>query len=134
MAHHFHPLPPPQVVDVIDGAFALAAVRDEAAFAQTALARASVCYSVDRELVSFCKKKKRRRRASEQGPKTGEGRGGPGGLAIGLARGQGPAPSHTATPDSPQLYEPFYEDFGPLNLGKTHKFVMRTHQLLQVRE
>jgi hypothetical protein len=31
-----------------------------------------------------------------------------------------------------QLYEPFYEDFGPLNLGKTHKFVMRTHQLLQV--
>ena len=57
MAHHSRaPAPPPrppstQVVDVIEGAFALAAVRDESAFAQTALARASVCYSVDRELV-----------------------------------------------------------------------------------
>lgn len=30
------------------------------------------------------------------------------------------------------MYEPFYEDFGPLNLGKTHKFVMRTAELLQV--
>jgi hypothetical protein len=30
------------------------------------------------------------------------------------------------------MYEPFYEDFGPLNLGKTHKFVMRTQELLQV--
>jgi len=67
MAHHFHPLPPPQVVDVIDGAFALAAVRDEAAFAQTALARASVCYSVDRELVSFCKKKNKAKASERAG-------------------------------------------------------------------
>lgn len=32
-----------------------------------------------------------------------------------------------------QLYEPFYADFGPLNLGKTHRFCETTKQLLQVR-
>lgn len=32
-----------------------------------------------------------------------------------------------------QLYEPFYADFGPLNLGKTYRFCEHTKQLLQVR-
>jgi hypothetical protein len=32
----------------------------------------------------------------------------------------------------PQLYEPFFADFGPLNLGKTYRFCARTNQLLQV--
>ena len=45
-----------------------------------------------------------------------------------------PPRSPSSLPSPTQLYEPFYEDFGPLNLGKTHKFIMRTHQLLQVRE
>ena len=31
-----------------------------------------------------------------------------------------------------QLYEPFFADFGPLNLGKTYRFCARTNQLLQV--
>lgn len=31
-----------------------------------------------------------------------------------------------------QLYEPFYADFGPLNLGKTYRFCEHTRQLLQV--
>lgn len=33
-----------------------------------------------------------------------------------------------------QLYEPFYADFGPLNLGKTHRFCEHTQQLLKVRD
>ncbi len=32
-----------------------------------------------------------------------------------------------------QLYEPFFADFGPLNLGKTYRFCQKTKQLLQVR-
>lgn len=31
-----------------------------------------------------------------------------------------------------QLYEPFYADFGPLNLGKTYRFCEQTKQLLLV--
>jgi hypothetical protein len=36
-------------------------------------------------------------------------------------------------PPPPQLYEPFYADFGPLNLGKTYRFCARTAELLEVR-
>lgn len=32
-----------------------------------------------------------------------------------------------------QVYEPFYADFGPLNLGKTYRFCARTAELLEVR-
>jgi len=33
----------------------------------------------------------------------------------------------------PQVYEPFFGDFGPLNLGHTYNFCKRTNDLLQVR-
>eukprot|EP00879_Flechtneria_rotunda_P014777 GHRR01015441.1.p1 GENE.GHRR01015441.1~~GHRR01015441.1.p1 ORF type:complete len:205 (+),score=50.64 GHRR01015441.1:217-831(+) len=33
--------------------------------------------------------------------------------------------------DNELLYEPFYADFGPLNLGKTYRFCEHTKQLLQ---
>ncbi|WIA28379.1 hypothetical protein OEZ86_010925 [Tetradesmus obliquus] len=33
--------------------------------------------------------------------------------------------------DNELLYEPFYADFGPLNLGKTYRFCEHTRQLLQ---
>lgn len=36
--------------------------------------------------------------------------------------------------DDELLYEPFYADFGPLNLGKTHRFCEHTKQLLQEAE
>lgn len=42
-------------------------------------------------------------------------------------------PSHVSRACALQLYEPFYADFGPLNLGKTHRFCEHTKQLLQVR-
>ena len=32
-----------------------------------------------------------------------------------------------------QVYEPFFGDFGPLNLGHTYNFCRRTNDLLQVR-
>ena len=35
-------------------------------------------------------------------------------------------------PPSAQLYEPFYADFGPLNLGHAFKYCRRTAELLQV--
>ena len=45
-----------------------------------------------------------------------------------------PAPALPPTIHPPQLYEPFYADFGPLNLGKTYRFCARTAELLEVRE
>ena len=44
-----------------------------------------------------------------------------------------PAPRPPHPQPSPQLYEPFYADFGPLNLGKTYRFCARTAELLEVR-
>ena len=32
----------------------------------------------------------------------------------------------------PQVYEPFYADFGPLNLGLTYRFGQKTQNNLQV--
>ncbi len=32
----------------------------------------------------------------------------------------------------PQVYEPFYADFGPLNLGLTYRFCQKTQNNLQV--
>lgn len=39
----------------------------------------------------------------------------------------------TAPGSAVQLYEPFFADFGPLNLGRTFRFCQQTKQLLQVR-
>jgi hypothetical protein len=32
----------------------------------------------------------------------------------------------------PQLYEPFFADFGPLNLGLAYRYCTKLHQLLEV--
>ena len=76
----------------------------------------------------------------QRGPRAGEPRGGGAECWAGLgACGAATAapPSHASRsphPPSPQLYEPFYADFGPLNLGKAHRFVLRTAELLQASE
>jgi len=35
-------------------------------------------------------------------------------------------------PNLPQLYEPFYADFGPLNLGRTYRFCEITARMIKV--
>ena len=35
--------------------------------------------------------------------------------------------------EPPQVYEPFFGDFGPLNLGHTYNFCKRVNDLLHVR-
>ncbi|KAK9839607.1 hypothetical protein WJX81_000477 [Elliptochloris bilobata] len=67
------------VVEVIQGRFLFAFVRDVTLFAASQGVQDSVCYSIDSELV----------------------------------------------------YEPFYADFGPLNLGHAFKYCRRTAELLQ---
>lgn len=44
-----------------------------------------------------------------------------------------PRPTNLSLCTCLQLYEPFFADFGPLNLGKTYRFCMRTQALLAVR-
>lgn len=39
-----------------------------------------------------------------------------------------------AVPGRAQLFEPFFADFGPLNLGKAYRYCRTTRELLQVRQ
>lgn len=91
------------------GRFRLAAVADDAAFAASEFSRTHLVYSIDDELVSW----------RERGD----------GFFSSVVSMRARSPPFLCT----QLYEPFYADFGPLNLGKTYRFCARTAELLEVR-
>jgi hypothetical protein len=104
-------------VDIIPGRYAVCFLRQPDAQNYSAIAASGISYCIDDELVSCCELH------SAAGPVS---------LVFLWLSVWGLVP-HTTLSLLLQLYEPFYADFGPLNLGKTHRFCEHTKQLLQVR-
>lgn len=98
-----------QAIEIIKGRYYLAFLKQPDALQRSAIAASSVCYCIDNELVR---------------------------LAIWDVSNHSLPVSQqrllTLHPSLLQLYEPFYADFGPLNLGKTYRFCELTKRLLQV--
>jgi hypothetical protein len=113
------PAAAPQAVEVIPGRYYATALKYADSLARSRTAAAAVCYCIDHELV---------RGASQPGvcPQPGKK------ATRAQPAGDG-APTSPARPAPLQLYEPFYADFGPLNLGKTFRFCEITARLLEVR-
>lgn len=101
-------------MDIIPGRYAVCFLRQPDAQKYSAIAASGISYCIDDELVS----------CSELHPAAGP---------VFLWLSVWGLVSHTTLSLLLQLYEPFYADFGPLNLGKTHRFCEHTKQLLQVR-
>jgi len=100
-----------QAVDIIPGRYAVCFLRHPDGAKYSAIAASGISYSIDDELVSCCPELQDMHSCCS---------------SCCMA-----ACSHLTFPV--QLYEPFYADFGPLNLGKTYRFCEHTKQLLQVR-
>lgn len=101
-----------QAVDIIPGRYAVCFLRHPDGEKFSKIAASGISYCIDDELVSSSE-------LQEQMP--------PAAACPALG------PCLTRSCLLLQLYEPFYADFGPLNLGKTYRFCEHTKQLLQVR-
>jgi hypothetical protein len=102
-----------QTVEIIPGRYAVCFLKHPDAAKYSSIAASGISYCIDDELVSCCIE-----------------------LLWAMSKF---SHNHPIWPMSDvnmlllQLYEPFYADFGPLNLGKTYRFCEHTKQLLQVR-
>jgi hypothetical protein len=134
----------PQAVEIIPGRFYATALKRPESLSRSAIACSSLCYCIDHDLV---------RGAARGVAWHGMGAAGggarswrsecarhDGGRTLGAAAPrQAPPPRarltqapHAPRALPPQLYEPFYADFGPLNLGRTYRFCQITARLLKV--
>lgn len=100
-----------QAVEIIPGRLYMVALRTSDGLQRSGIASGSITYCIDSELV----------RSS----------------AIFTAVSMAEPPLHerlTGVAQFPtlQVYEPFYADFGPLNLGLTYRFCQKTQTNLQV--
>jgi hypothetical protein len=116
------PAPFSQAVEIIAGRYYLTILKHPDSISRSPAAAASVCYCIDADLVRACVCV-----CCSCVHAT----------CVGLS-GQHQHPyrrhsSHRAL-HIPQLYEPFYADFGPLNLGKTYRFCELTARLLAEAE
>jgi hypothetical protein len=150
----------PQAVEIVPGRYFMTILKRPDALARSPIAAASICYCIDHDLVRAAAPRRRRaasprrRRATTSSPFLPAATRAP--LLLPLAPaawpplGCAPRPRLWPPPTAPrrrrpmpppgprplaplQVYEPFYADFGPLNLGRTYRFCEITARLLKVR-
>lgn len=100
-------------MEIIAGLFYFVATKRPDSVRYSSVAQQHICYCIDDELVRM-------------GARSGCLTELPGASLAGCVMCR-------VRPSLVQLYEPFFADFGPLNLGKTYRFCQKTKQLLQVR-
>lgn len=102
-------LPSQQAVEIIAGRYYLAVLNKGPEYlARSPIAASNLCYCIDHDLVSTASR-------------------------LQWEHHLLPCCSHASLLVDAQLYEPFYADFGPLNMGRTYRFCETTARLLQVR-
>lgn len=119
--------PSAQAVEIIPGRYYVVVLRHPDGVLRSPIAASSICYCIDQDLVRAGTVA-----AAQSDLHVGQP---PACAAAGLHAVCNARTSFLITSCSScplQLYEPFFQDFGPLNLGRTYRFCEITSRLLQV--